>query len=168
MIKNIISKKYGWYLAKITASIENFKNVVATDLKTIQLYFLSPGKYIKIKCLNRIYSQNQLIHKFIILPYFHDFIENYWLLQNIIKLLNQDEFRYIDTEYLNGLTSLLKDFSESEHYRKGLKLKELLEIDVEYDKEMKIAMPESWLNENSIDLGETVLLRNDAPSPVII
>jgi len=33
---------------------------------------------------------------------------------------------------------------------------------------MKIAMPESWLNEHSIDLGETVLLRNDVPSPVIL
>jgi hypothetical protein len=29
-------------------------------------------------------------------------------------------------------------------------------------------MPESWLNENSVDLGETVLLRNDVPSPIIL
>lgn len=165
-MKNIISKKFGWYLAKVTASIETFNNIVAIDLKTIRLYFLSPGSYIKIKSLNRKCAENKRIYTFILLPYSHDFIKNYRLLQNILDSLKNKKFRYINEEYINEITSLTKSY-ESENYRKILKLKELLEFDTEYDNEMKIAMPESWMNENSIDLGETILLRNDVPSPVI-
>ncbi len=164
-MKNIISKKFGWYLAKITASIETSNNFVAIDLKSIRFYFLSPGSCVKIKSLNRKNEQNKLIFKFIILPYLPD-IKNYQILQNILDSLRNKKFRYINKEYLNEITSLIESY-ESEKYKNFLNLKELLEFDTEYDDEIKIAMPESWMNENSIDLGETILLRNDVPSPVI-
>ncbi len=168
MIKNIISRKYGWYLARVIASIENFTNIVATSLETIKLYFLSPGNYIKIKCLNQMHYQNQLNYKFIIVPYFRDLIQHYWFLEQVIESLKHQKLRYIDPEYMNELIALIKNLSESIISKKGIKLKELLEFDSEFDKEMKIAMPESWLNENGVDLGEIVLLRNDMPTPIII
>ena len=47
-------------------------------------------------------------------------------------------------------------------------IKEFLEFDNQETLQMDIAMSESWLNENSVDLGDTVLLRNDVPSPLIL
>jgi len=134
---DVVSRKYGWYLAKITASIENFKNIVATSLETIKKYNLNSGRYIKISSLIQAHSKRRFLDKFILLPYFREFIRNYCLLQDVIQSLTNATFQYVDKEYIS-------------------------------DYQMKIAMPESWLNEHSIDLGETVLLRNDVPSPVIL
>jgi hypothetical protein len=43
----------------------------------------------------------------------------------------------------------------------------VLEFDIPGNIQMDIALPDSWLNEHSVDLGDTVLLRNDEPSPII-
>ncbi|MFX1256407.1 MAG: hypothetical protein ACFFAN_00965 [Promethearchaeota archaeon] len=93
---SVISHNYGWYLARITASIENFKNIVATDLETIKKYNLTPGRYIRIVSLSRTKPFNKAIYKFIILPYFKEFIKNYWLLKNIILSLTEIKSLYVD------------------------------------------------------------------------
>ena len=62
----------------------------------------------------------------------------------------------------------MSTFYQERDNNRGFVLKELLDFDNQEIYNMDIAMPESWLNENSVDLGETVLLRNDEPSPVIL
>ena len=62
----------------------------------------------------------------------------------------------------------MNNFYQARNNNKGLRLKELLEFDEQDKHQMKIAMPEFWLNENSVDLGETGLLRNDIPSLPIL
>jgi hypothetical protein len=165
---DVISRKYGWYLAKITASIENFKNIVATSLETIKKYNLSSGSYIKISSLLQTHSTTRFLDKFILLPYFREFISNYCLLQSVIQSLTNVTFQYVDKEYISEIIQLMSTFYQARNDNKGVRLSELLEFDEKDNYQMKIAMPESWLNEHSVDLGETVLLRNDVPSPVIL
>jgi hypothetical protein len=52
--------------------------------------------------------------------------------------------------------------------KQNFALKELLEFDTPENFQMDVALPDSWLNEHSVDLGDTVLLRNDEPLSVII
>ena len=160
---DVISRKYGWYLAKITASIENFKNIVATSLETIKKYNLQPGSYIRISSLIQTHS-NQ---RFILLPYFKELIRNYMLLQDVIKSLTNSTFRYVDKEYISEIIKLMSKFYQSKKDNRYLKLSELLEFDEKHEFQMKIAMPESWLNDNNVDLGEIVLLRNNLSAPII-
>jgi len=165
---DVISRKYGWYLAKITASIENFKNIVATSLETIKKYNLNSGSYIKISSLLQTHSTRRFLDKFILLPYFREFIRNYCLLQDIIQSLTNATFQYVNKEYISEIIQLMSTFYQARNDKKSVRFSELLEFDEKDNYQMKIAVPESWLNENSVDLGETVLLRNDLPSPVIL
>lgn len=163
-----MSRKYGWYLAKITASIENFKNIVATSLETINKYNLTPGNYIKISSLLQTHPKKRFLDKFILLPYYKELIQNYWLLQGVIQSLTNATYRYVDKEYAGEIIRLMNSFFPVKNSKKHLKLKEILEFEQEGKEQMSIAIPESWLNEHSVDLGEIVLLRDDLPSSVII
>lgn len=62
----------------------------------------------------------------------------------------------------------MNNFYQARNNNKGLRLKELFEFDEQDKYQMKIAIPEFWLNENSVDLGEIGLLRNDIPSLLIL
>jgi hypothetical protein len=161
---NIISRKYGWYLARVNASIENFANIVATSSKVIRKYNLQPGRYIKINSFSNTHSNIDFLDKFILLPYFSEIIENYWLLQQIIQSFTKETYQYVDKEYFNTIIKLISTF----YHEKSFVLKELLEFDIPENYHMDIALPDSWLNEHNVDLGDTVLLRNDEPSPVIL
>ncbi|MHA2282149.1 MAG: hypothetical protein ACXAC5_15005 [Promethearchaeota archaeon] len=164
MKTNIISRKYGWYLARVNASIENFANIVATSSKVIRKYNLQPGRYIKINSFSNTHSNIDFLDKFILLPYFSEIIENYWLLQQIIQSFTKETYQYVDKEYFNTIIKLISTF----YHEKSFVLKELLEFDIPENYHMDIALPDSWLNEHNVDLGDTVLLRNDEPSPVIL
>lgn len=164
MKTNIISRKYGWYLARVNASIENFANIVATSSKVIRKYNLQPGRYIKINSFSNTHSNIDFLDKFILLPYFSEIIENYWLLQQIIQSFTKETCQYVDKEYFNTIIKLISTF----YHEKSFVLKELLEFDIPENYHMDIALPDSWLNEHNVDLGDTVLLRNDEPSPVIL
>jgi hypothetical protein len=163
----IISSKYGWYLARVSASFKNFVNIVVTSFDTIRDYNLQPGRNIKICNLVNTHSQNDFLDKFILLPYFNEFIESYQILQEIFQSFGKKSYEYIDKYYINRIIKMMSAFYQERDNNRGFVLKELLDFDnLEID-QMDIAMPESWLNENSVDLGETVLLRNDEPSPLI-
>ena len=168
MKTSIVSRKYGWYLARVNASIENFANIVATSFKTIQRFNLQSGRYIKIRNFNNIHSKIEILDKFILLPYYKEFIENYWLLQDVIQSITNATYQYVDKEYINVIIKLMSTFYQERGNKGGLVIKELLEFDNQETFQMDIAIPESWLNENSVELGETVLLRNDEPLPVIL
>jgi hypothetical protein len=165
---NIISRKYGWYLARVNASIENFANIVATSSKIIKKYNLQPGRYIKISSLNEINSSIGFLDKFILLPYFSEILENYWLLQQIIQSVTKETYQFVDKEYINTILKIMNSFYRGTLDEKNFALKELFEFDIPGNSQMDIALPDSWLNEHSVDLGDTVLLRNDEPSSVII
>ncbi|MFX1303617.1 MAG: hypothetical protein ACFFBV_15395 [Promethearchaeota archaeon] len=168
MKTSIVSRKFGWYLARINASFESFANIVVTSFRTIQRYNLQPGRNVKIGNFDKAYSRIEYLDKFILLPYFKEFINNYWLLQQTIQSFTNTTYHYIDKEYINTIIKLLSTFYQRRDNKKGFVIKELLEFDNQEINHMDIAMPESWLNENSICLGETVLLRNDEPSPIIM
>ena len=92
MKTSIVSRKYGWYLARVNASIENFANIVATSLNTIYRLNLQPGRNVKISNLVKGHSRIKFQDKFILLPYFRDFIKNYSLLQNIIQSITNSTY----------------------------------------------------------------------------
>ncbi|MFX0083590.1 MAG: hypothetical protein ACFE94_17720 [Candidatus Hodarchaeota archaeon] len=163
----IISQKYGWYLARVNASIENFANIVATSLNTIYRFNLQPGRNVKISNLVKGYSGIRFLDKFVLLPYFKDFIKNSCLLQKIIQSITSATYKYVDKEYINRIIKIMSNFYQNGEMG-GIVIKELLDFDNPENFHMNIALPESWLNENSVDLGETVLLRNDEPSPIIL
>lgn len=165
---SIISRKYGWYLARVNACFEDFANIVATSFKTIQRFDLQPGRNIKISNYVRTHSRFEFPEKFILLPYFKEIIENYSLLNNIVRLLTNKAYHYVDKEYINTIIKLLSSFYQYPGNNRNFVLKELYEFDDKDNINMSIAMSESWLNENSVDLGETVLLRNDEPSPIML
>ncbi|MFW9820152.1 MAG: hypothetical protein ACFFE5_11135 [Candidatus Thorarchaeota archaeon] len=168
MNRIILSRKYGWYLARINASIEIFANIVATSFKIIKKYNLQPGRYIKIGSFNKIGSKIENFDKFILLPFFNEFIDNAWLLQDVIRSITYSTYRYVDKDYINMIIKLMNTFYQEQKNKRGFVIKEIFELDTQETSQMDIAMPESWLNENSVDLGETVLLRNDEPSPIIL
>jgi len=164
----ILSRKYGWYLARVSASFKNFVNIVATSVKTIKEFNLQPGRDIKISNLFNSHSSIAFLDKFILLPYFNEFIKNYWLLHDVIQSITNITYQYVDKEYINRIIKLMSTFYQERDNERGFVIKELLDFDNKETYHMDIAMPESWLNENSVDLGETVLLRNDEPSPIIL
>ncbi|MFW9874378.1 MAG: hypothetical protein ACFFG0_14830 [Candidatus Thorarchaeota archaeon] len=165
---NIISPKYGWYLARVNASIENFASIVAASLKTIHRFNLQPGRNVKISNFVKDHSRIKFPDRFILLPYFKEFIKNYWLLQDIIQSLTLSTFQCIDNEYIHKIIKLINTFYQNQNVKRELVIKKFFEFDNHENVQINIAMPESWLNENSVDLGETVLLRNDMPSPIIL
>ncbi|MFX0040850.1 MAG: hypothetical protein ACFFAB_16040 [Candidatus Heimdallarchaeota archaeon] len=164
---NIISRKYSWYLAKVTASIINFENIIVTNQESIKKYDLQPGRYIKISNLIQSTSKKRILDKFILLPYFQEIINNYWLLQDVLQSLVKKTYQYVDKEYVSQIIKLITCFYQASTNKTNLKLKVLLDIGEQNNNQMEIALPESWLNEHHIDLGETVVLRNDFPSPII-
>jgi len=165
---SIISRKYGWYLARVNASIEKFANVVVTSFKIIKKFNLQPGRYVKISNFKKIQFNIEKLDKFILLPYFKEFIDNYWILQEVFQSITKATYQYVDKEYINVIIKLMSTFFQERDNQGGLVIKELLEFDNQETFQIDIAMPESWLNENSVDLGEIVLLRNDASSPIIM
>ncbi|MFX0176886.1 MAG: hypothetical protein ACFE85_11710 [Candidatus Hodarchaeota archaeon] len=168
MKKSIISRKYCWYLAKVTASIKNFENIVVTNEETIKKYNLQPGRYIKISNLLQSTPKKRFLDKFILIPYFQEIVSNYWLLQDIIQSFVNKTYQYVDKEYISQIIKLMNCFYQTSTSKSGLRLKELLDFGEQDKEQMKIALPESWLTEHNIDLGEIVVLRNDFPSPVIL
>jgi hypothetical protein len=95
-------------------------------------------------------------------------MNNYWLLQEIIQSFVNKTYQYVDKEYISQIIKLMNCFYQTSTKRSSLELKELLDFGEQDKNQMSIALPESWLNEHNVDLGETVLLRNDFPSPVIL
>ena len=168
MKTSIVSRKFGWYLARVNACFENFPNIVATSLKTIQKFNLQPGRNIKISNLDKNYSKISSSDRFILLPYFKEFIKNYWVLQDIFQSFTNTSYLYVDKEYISTIIKLMSTFYQKRDDKKGFVIKELFEFDNQDTYHMDIAMSELWLNENSVSLGETVLLRNDELSPVIL
>ena len=168
MKTSIISTKYGWYLARVNASFEKFANIVVTSFKIIKKFNLQPGRYVKISNFKKIQSKIEFLDKFILLPYFKEFIDNYWILQEVFQSITKATYQYVDKEYINVIIKLMSTFFQERDNQGGLVIKELLEFDNQETFQIDIAMPESWLNENSVDLGEIVLLRNDASSPIIM
>jgi hypothetical protein len=166
--KTIISRKYSWYLAKVTASIKNFKNIVVTNEETIKKYNLQPGRYIKISNLLQSPPKKRFLDKFILIPYFQEIMGNYWLLQDVIQSFVNKTYQYVDKEYISQIINLMNCFCQTSTNRNSLQLKELLDFNEQDKDQMNIALPESWLHENNVDLGEIVVLRNDFPSPVIL
>jgi hypothetical protein len=155
-------------LARVNASIKNFANIVATSSKIIKKYNLQPGRYIKISSFSKANSNIEFLDKFILLPYLSDIIENYWLLQQIFQSFTKETYNYVNKEYFNVIVNLMNLFYQDRVKDKNIELKEVLEFDIPGNIQMDIALPDSWLNEHSVDLGDTVLLRNDEPSPIII
>ena len=90
------------------------------------------------------------------------------MLREVIQSFTTISYEYIDKEYINRIVKIMSTFYQERHNNKGFVVKELLDFDHQEIYPMDIAMPESWLDENSVDLGETVLLRNDEPTPVIL
>jgi len=164
---NIISRKYNWYLAKVTASIKNFKNIVVTNQETIKKYNLQPGRFLKISNLLQSHPNKRFLDKFILLPYFQEITSNYWLLQDVIQSFVNKTYQYVDKEYMNQIIKLMSCFYQAATNKNVMKLKELIDFEEEDKDQMKIALPESWLNKHNVNLGEIVVLRNDFPSPVI-
>jgi hypothetical protein len=165
---NIVSRKFGWYLARINASIENFVNIVVMSYKTMQRFKLQPGRNVKISNSIKSHSRVEVFDRFILIPYFKEFIRNYWLLHDVIQSITNVTYRYVDKEYIASIIKLMSIFYQNRGDKRGFVMKELLEFDNPENFQMDIAMPESWLNQNSVDLGDTVLLRNDEPSPIIL
>lgn len=168
MKTSILSRKYGWYLARVNASFENFANIVLTSYKTIQKFNFKPGYNIKICNLDKSHSNFEYMDKFIILPYFKDFIINSWQLYDILRYFANLTYHKIDKKYINNIIKLLNTFHQNRDNKLGFIMKEFFEFDCQEKKYIDIAMSESWLNENSVNLGESVLLRNDEPSPIIL
>ena len=168
MKKTIISRKYSWYLAKVTASIKNFNNIVVTNEETIIKYNLQPGKYIKISNLLQSPPKMRFLDKFILIPYFQEIMSNYWLLQDVIQSFVNKTYLNVDKEYISQIIKLMHCFYQTSTKKCSLQLKELLDFNEHNKDEMNIALPESWLNENDVDLGDIVVLRNDFPSPIIL
>jgi hypothetical protein len=168
MRTSVISQKYGWYLARVNASIENFANIVVISLNTIYKCHLQPGRNVKISNLVKGNSGIKILDRFILVPYFKEFIKNYCLLQNILQSFTRNSYNYVDIEYINRVIKIISTFYQNGEDKRGIIIKELLEFDNPKNSEIDVALPESWLNENSVELGETVLLRNDEPSPVIL
>ncbi|MHA1988936.1 MAG: hypothetical protein ACW98D_20140, partial [Promethearchaeota archaeon] len=136
--------------------------------KIIKKYNSQPGRYIKIRGFSETSSNIELLDKFILLPYLSEIIENYWLLQQIFQSFSKETYNYVDKEYFNAIVKLMNSFYQDRVKDKKIELKEVLEFDIPGNVQMDIALPDSWLNEHSVDLGDTVLLRNDEPSPIII
>ena len=164
---SIISRKFHWYLAEITASIINFENIVIIDQETINKYNLLPGRFIKVSNLFQSHPSERFSDKFILLPYFQEIIDNYWLLQDVLQSIVKQSYQYVDKEYISQIIKLLNCFYQAGPNKSRLKLKVLLDLEEQDNNQMKIALPEFWLNEHNIDLGETVILRDDSPSPII-
>jgi hypothetical protein len=155
-------------LARVNASIEKFANIVLTSFKIIKKFNLQPGRYVKITNFKKTQSKNEFLDKFILLPYFKEFLDNYWILKDLIQSITNATYQYVDKEYINVIIKLMSTFFQERDNQRGLVIKELLEFDNQEKFQIDVAMPESWLNENSVDIGETVLLRNDVPSPIIL
>ncbi|MHA1804580.1 MAG: hypothetical protein ACTSU4_08600 [Promethearchaeota archaeon] len=166
---NIISRSHGWYLAKITASLKSPKNIVAVDPAIMKDYELLPGKRIKICSLMGKHSKEKFTDKFMLLPFYRELVKNYTILKEVSKALGANKYRIIDENYLKNLKTLMKYFNDSNKIKtRTLELEELLEFDEDNKEDFNIALPSSWLNEHGVDLGETVLFRNDEPSPIIL
>ena len=91
------------------------------------------------------------------------------MLENINRSLLNATFHHVDKAFLTEVIRLMDSFYKGSSSKRSVRIKEYFEIDHSDsdDYQMNIGVPESWLNRNSVDLGETVLLRNDEPSPVI-
>ena len=132
------------------------------------MYNLQPGRNIKIYNLENCHSSNDFFDRFVLIPYFNEFIENYRILFDVFQSFTKKSCEIIDKKYINRVLKIMNSFYQERNNHGGFVLKELLDFDnLEVD-HMDIAMPESWLNEHSVELGETVLLRDDEPSPVIL
>ncbi|MHA1726555.1 MAG: hypothetical protein ACTSXH_17245 [Promethearchaeota archaeon] len=156
-------------MAKITASLKCPKNIVAVDPAIMKDYELTPGKRIKICSLIRKHSKDKFIDKFMLLPFYRELVKNYNILKEMSKILGENKYRIIDENYLKELKKLMKYFKTTNEIKtRTLELEEVLEFDEDNKQNFNIALPSSWLDEHGVDLGETVLFRNDEPSPIIL
>ena len=146
MNENIVSRTHGWFLARVNASIENFANIIVTSLKTIQKYNLQPGRYIKLHNLLQSHPGNRFLDKFILLPYFHEFIENFRVLEIVNQSLVNATYHHVDKEYLTEIIRLMDTFYKGSLSKSNLRLKEFFEIEhPSFDEyHMNIGVPESW------------------------
>ena len=131
MKTNILSRKYGWYLARVSASFKNFVNIVVTSFDTIREYNLEPGRNIKICNLVNPHSSNDYLDTFILLPYFNEFIENYWILRDVIQSFTKISYEYIDKEYINRIFKIMSTFYQERDNYGGFVLRELLDFDIQ-------------------------------------
>jgi hypothetical protein len=165
---SIISSKYGWYIARVNASFDDFSNIIIASVKTIQKYKLKPGYYIKISNLDNSHSRIKYLDKFILLPYLKEFLDYYYLLQEILQSITNRTYHFVDKDYINIFINLMSRFYHSNDIKREFLVKDIYEFERQEKKYMDIAMPESWLDANDISLGESVLLRNDDLPPVFL
>ncbi|MEJ2251440.1 MAG: hypothetical protein P8Y70_11755 [Candidatus Lokiarchaeota archaeon] len=166
MVLNTISNKAGWYLSEISGCFSSNENIAITDLKTINRYHLNPGYYIKIKNIDNSKSED----KFILLPYLETYKKSEYFIQNIVNQLYNSQYgNRINPDFLNSLHHLIYQFHNLNNLSKRIRF---LDLDLDLEKEslkknFRIGLPEYWLEDNNIDLGDLVLLRNDYPPPIL-
>lgn len=164
---NVISSRRGWFLSKITGSLDLSGNVVLTNFKSIKEHQLVPGSFVLIKDLNKPRSQD----KFILLPSFETINELYDFLDYFVKQFRKCErFHKINENYLKFIRDIMKSLSTSKGEQERLRFRDLelqTEPKARHEKGVNIGLPEFWLNKNNLFVGETVLLRTDFPSPII-
>jgi hypothetical protein len=165
---SVLSSKYGWYIARINASFDDFSNIVVASHNTIQKYKLQPCQNIKISNLDKTHSQIKYLDKFILLPYFKEYIDHYCLLQETLQNITDTPRQYIDKEYVQTVINLMSRFYHSRDNKRGFVIKEIFEFEYQKKNYIDIAMPESWLDKNGISLGESVLLRSDDLPPIFV
>ena len=167
MVQNKISDKFGWYLSIISGSIFSSQNIAITDLSSFYRYRLQPGQFIKIKNIDKKDAED----KFILLPFLESYTKSKEFLQSILNLFSNSHYgSRIDSEYIKSLNSLISHFeNQKEKHDKIMFLDLILDTEKENSnrKDIRLGVPEYWLEDNEIDLGDIVLLRNDCPSPRI-
>ncbi len=162
---NTISKKKGWILSKIIGSINLQEKIVIVSFNSINRYNLNPCSYVNIKSINHSNIQG----KFLLLPFIEHFRDNIVYIKKIWKYITElTNIYHIDKDYLNNLYLFINQLLiDNEMF-------EFLDLDYYTEEEenlqqnsVKIGLPDHWLNDNHMNLGELVLLRNDCPSPII-
>lgn len=149
-----------------------------TNTESMNYYKLKPGAIVSIHNLKK----HERARMFLLIPYIKNYKENYELLNDLSKSINDlEKIKIINNEYKKRINDLKFTFKILRHDPKGLKVIEEVYIEEllglhderinltqeEYYDLGRLAMPESWINDNEISLGETVMVRDDQPSPII-
>jgi hypothetical protein len=164
---NVISRRRGWFLSKITGSLDFSKKIAVANYKSIKEHGLIPGTFVLIRDIDKPQSQD----KFILLPSFETKGQLYDFLDYLVKEFGSyEKFHKIDENYLHFIKNLMKSLSKAKEEQEKVKFCDLelqTEHSARHEKGVNIGLPDFWLMKNDIFVGETVLLRADFPSPVI-
>jgi hypothetical protein len=164
---NVISSRRGWFLSKITGSLDLSKKIVLSNFQSIRQHHLTPGTFVLIKNINKPKYQD----KFILLPSFETTKELYQFLEYLVKEFGScEKFHKVDENYLDFIRNLMKSLSEYNRKHEKVKFCDLelhKKSKSQHGKGINIGLPDFWLTKNDLFVGETVLLRADFPSPII-